>query len=180
MKIKTSFLLLFLTILVINTSNAQLKKDIYLGFRVGEPLGLNLRKTFKDGERAFDVNIGTYGFLYNKNRRYGNGAYKTAGLMIQGIYLFQKEVFNLDWAHVYYGFGGQINNRSNYLDKLKGQSVDHVKQLSIGGTGTAGVELKIPNQPMFFFIDTGLYIELMKQPFFVNPQISTGLRLKLE
>ncbi len=180
MKIKPTFLLFFLFFLVIYTSHAQLTKDVYLGFRVGEPLGLNLRKTFKDGERAFDVNVGTYGFLYNKNRSYGNGAYKTAGLMIQGIYLYRKEIFNLDWAYLYYGFGGQINNRSNYLDKLKGQSVDHVKQLSIGGAGTAGVELKIPNQPMFVFFDSGLYVELMKQPFFINPQISAGLRLKLE
>jgi hypothetical protein len=53
------------------------------------------------------------------------------------------------------------------------------KKLSLGPTGVAGFELKIPNQPLAFFVDAGLYIEALPSPFFINPQISAGLRLNV-
>lgn len=56
--------LLFLVIPVlilssINTAQAQYDYNWAVGFRVGEPLGFNLRKYFQNGDRAFDINIGT-------------------------------------------------------------------------------------------------------------------------
>lgn len=158
---------------------AQYDNNIAVGFRVGEPLGFNLRKYLQNGEKAFDVNIGTYGFIYNRQRRYNAGEYKTAGLMIQGHYLWHLEVFNRDWAHVYYGFGAQINNRRHYADILNGQKIDYTKKISLGPSGTAGFELKLPNQPLAFFLDAGLYIEALPRPFFSNPQVSGGLRLNI-
>ena len=175
--------LLALTILFVmgiaSTTFAQYDYNWAVGFRVGEPLGFNARKYFQNGDKAFDVNIGTYGFLYNRQRRYNAGEYKTAGLMIQGMYLWQNEVFRKDWVHVYYGFGAQINNRSHYADILIGQKIDRTKKLSLGPTGTAGIEFKLPNQPIGFFIDAGLYIEALPSPFFINPQVSGGLRLNV-
>ena len=85
--------LIFLFSAFINVAMAQYDNNWAIGFRVGEPLGFNGRKYFQGGEKAFDINIGTYGFIYNKNRRYNNGRYKTAGLMIQGIYLWNREIF---------------------------------------------------------------------------------------
>ncbi len=172
----------FSTTLIIGFSSstyAQYDYNWAVGFRVGEPLGFNARKYFQNGDKAFDINIGTYGFLYNRQRRYNAGEYKTAGLMVQGIYLWQNQVFNRDWAHVYYGFGGQVNNRSHYADILKGEKVDHVKKVSLGPAGEAGIELKLPNQPIAFFLDTGLYVEAIPSPLFLNWQVGGGLRLNL-
>lgn len=172
----------FTTIFILGTSSetfAQYDYNWAAGFRVGEPLGFNLRKYFQNGDKAFDINVGTYGFIYNRERRYNAGEYKTAGLMIQGHYLWQLEIFRRDWAHVYYGFGAQINNRSHYADILIGQKVDHTKKISLGPSGTAGFELKLPNQPLAIFVDAGLYVEALPSPFFLNPQISAGLRLNI-
>ncbi|WP_435355310.1 hypothetical protein [Emticicia sp. SJ17W-69] len=172
------FTLIFITGLSIDAS-AQYDYNWAVGFRVGEPLGFNVRKYFQNGDKAFDVNVGTYGFLYNRQRRYNAGEYKTAGLMIQGIYLWQNEVLGRDWAHVYYGFGGQVNSRSHYADILIGQKVDHIRKIALGPTGTAGIELKLPNQPIAFFVDAGLYIEALPSPFFWNGQVSGGIRLNI-
>ena len=176
--------LLFLIIpaLILSTANlaqAQYDNNWAVGFRVGEPLGLNIRKYFQDGERAFDVNIGTYGLVYNNNRRYKNGEYKTAGLMIQGIYLFHQPLFVKDWGHVYYGFGGQINSRRHFPDAWKFESVKSVSKISLGPTGTAGIEFKLPNQNTAFFLDAGVYLEALPAPFFLNGQISAGVRVNL-
>ena len=180
-KMKKLFIAL-VTIFTIGFSTdtfAQYDYNWAVGFRVGEPLGFNARKYFQNGDKAFDLNVGTYGFLYNRQRRYNAGEYKTAGLMIQGIYLWQNQVFNRDWAHVYYGFGGQVNSRSHYADILIGQKVDHIRKIALGPTGTAGFELKLPNQPLAFFLDAGLYIEALPSPFFWNGQVSGGLRLNI-
>ncbi|WP_337040939.1 hypothetical protein [Emticicia sp. 17c] len=176
--------LLFLVIPVLiltsfTESKAQYDYNWAAGFRIGEPLGFNLRKYFQNGDRAFDVNVGTYGLIYNNDRRYNNGEYKTAGLMIQGIYIFHTAIFNRDWAHAYYGFGGQINSRRHFPDAWKNESIKSVSKISLGPTGTAGVEFKLPNQQIGFFIDAGIYLEALPSPFFLNAQISGGLRFNL-
>ncbi len=177
---KTLFAFTILLLLSTATETfAQYDYNWAVGFRVGEPLGFNARKYFQNGDKAFDINIGTYGFIYNRQRRYNGGEYKTAGLMIQGLYLWNKAIFNRDWAHVYYGFGGQINNRNHYADILISQKIDHIKKVSLGPTGTAGIELKLPNQPIAFFMDAGLYVEALPSPFFWNGQVSGGLRLNI-
>lgn len=179
---KTLFaFIILLTIGVSTETYAQYDYNWAAGFRIGEPLGFNLRKYFQNGERAFDINVGTYGFIYNKNRKYNGGEYRAAGLMIQGMYLWHLEVFSRDWAHVYYGAGLQINNRTHffYSRNVTPPQEIRAKKISIGPSGTAGLELKLPKQPIAFFIDAGLYVEALPSPFFLNPQISTGLRLNI-
>lgn len=176
--------LLFLVIPIlilssISAAQAQYDYNWSVGFRVGEPLGFNIRKYFQNGDRALDVNVGTYGLLYNNDRRYNRGEYKTAGLMIQGIYLFHTAIFNRDWAYAYYGFGGQINSRKHFPDAWRNESIKSVSKISLGPTGTAGLEFKIPNQNMGFFIDAGLYVEALPSPFFINPQVSAGIRINI-
>lgn len=179
---KLLFTLTTFLILGVSTETfAQYDYNWAVGFRVGEPLGFNLRKYFQNGDKAFDVNVGTYGFIYNKDRSYNGGQYKTAGLMIQGHYLWHLEVFRKDWAHVYYGFGAQINNRNHFKFSTAVNPPQEVKtkKLSLGPSATAGFELKLPNQPLAFFLDGGLYVEALPSPFFLNPQISTGIRLNV-
>ena len=88
-----------------------------VGFRIGEPSGLNIRKYFGN-KHAFDLNIGTYGGLYGTKRSYRAGDYRTVGLTIQGHYLWHIPLTKSESIRAYYGFGGQINNRRYYPDYL--------------------------------------------------------------
>lgn len=179
MKKITSFLTLILIIASLSDIYAQYDYNWAVGFRVGEPLGMNVRKYFRNGDRAFDVNIGTYGFLYGNKRKYNKGEYQAAGVMIQGIYSWHHELGRRGRIHAYYGFGGQINSRKHY--KVTGINFSNESKLSLGPTGAAGMEFMIPNQPnLAFFLDAGLYLEALPAPFFHNTQISGGLRLNLD
>ncbi|MCU0325419.1 MAG: hypothetical protein MUF45_09235 [Spirosomaceae bacterium] len=179
MKRLTAIITFALMIISLSDTFAQYDYNWAVGFRVGEPLGLNIRKYFRNGDRAFDVNLGTYGFLYGHQRKYNKGEYRQAGVMIQGIYLFHREVGRKGNFHVYYGFGGQINSRKHY--KLLDIGVSNERKLSLGPTATAGFELKLPNQPnLAIFLDAGGYLEALPLPFFPNAQVSTGLRLNID
>jgi hypothetical protein len=146
-----------------------------VGFRVGEPSGVNVRKYFGTNH-AFDVNIGTYGGLYGNGRAYRAGRYKSVGLAIQGHYLWHTELFNRPEFMGYYGFGGQINVRNYFPDNLANQPVNNVSETSLGGSGVAGVEYFVPSKAYSVFLETGLYLELLPVPFYVNIQSGLGLR----
>lgn len=180
---KKQLTLLALLIATSLTASAQYDYNWALGLRVGEPLGINVRKYFAQGERAFDVNIGTYGFLYGRQRDYGRGQnegeYKDAGLMIQGIYSWVWSPGAGDLFHFNYGFGGQINNRNHYLDNLIGVREDKVRKLSLGPAAAAGIEVNLPNNDLAVFLDGGAYLEALPTPFFGNWQVSGGVRLNL-
>lgn len=179
MKNKFYLLVFFLVVGASDSLMAQYDNNWAIGFRAGEPLGVNVRKYFDSGYRAFDVNVGTYGFIYGRQRRYNKGYYKTAGLMIQGIYSWHTALFNRDWLHAYYGFGGQINSRNHYPDSRIGQLDDTERKISLGPTAAAGLEFKIPNQDLAIFIDGGAYLEVLPAPLFFNWQGSAGVRLNL-
>jgi hypothetical protein len=180
---KKQLTLFVLVIVTTFSASAQYDNNWALGLRVGEPLGINVRKYFAQGERAFDVNIGTYGFLYGRDRSYGRGQnkgeYKSAGLMVQGVYSWLWSPGAGDMFHFSYGFGGQINNRDHYLDKLIGVREDKVKKLSLGPTAVAGIEVSLPNNDLAIFLDGGAYLEALPTPLFGNWQVSGGVRLNL-
>lgn len=160
-------------------SYAQYQSNWAVGLRVGEPLGLNIRKYYEDGGKTFDINIGTYGFLYGKRKEYWKGEYKSAGLMVQGIKSWHHSVFNKENFHVYYGFGGQLNQRNYFPDSRIGQRDDSEKKISLGPAVATGIEVRLPNNDLGVFIDAGGYLELLPAPFFVNLQVSGGIRLNL-
>lgn len=180
---KKQLTLLALFIATTLTASAQYDNNWALGLRVGEPLGINIRKYFAQGERAFDVNIGTYGFLYGRERDYGRGQnkgeYKSAGLMIQGVYSWVWSPGAGDLLHFSYGVGGQINNRDHYLDKLIGVREDKVKKISLGPTAVGGIEVNLPNNDLAVFLDGGAYVEALPSIFFFNWQVSGGVRLNI-
>lgn len=158
---------------------AQYDYNWAVGFRAGEPLGLNVRKYFQNGDKAFDVNVGTYGFIYGRQRKYGKGEYKTSGMMVQGIYLWHQQPLKREWLHTYYGFGGQINSRNHYSDNLKGQPVDHERKISLGPAASAGIEIKSAQQELAVFLDGGVYAEILPVPLFLHWLVSGGVRLNI-
>lgn len=147
-----------------------------VGFRIGEPSGVNVRKYFGTNH-AFDLNIGTYGGLYGTERKYRSGNYKSVGLAIQGHYLWHTALTKNESLRGYYGFGGQLNSRRYYPDYLSGQAINFVKgNISLGGSGVAGAEYFPASKPYSFFLETGVYVELIQAPFYLN--LSTGLGLR--
>lgn len=148
-----------------------------VGFKLGEPTGVNIRKYFNN-IHAIDVTVGTYGGILSNDRKYrgSDGRYKNAGISLQIHYLWHTPLFNSEAVHVYYGIGGQINNRRSYPDRLAGQ---YEKALTLGGSALAGFEYYIPDNRISVFLEGGTYVELLRRPFFLSPNISAGLRFNL-
>lgn len=146
-----------------------------VGFRLGEPSGVNVRKYFRD-THAFDINFGTYGGLYGNNREYRQGRYQSIGWTLQGHYLWHARLFGKDTFRAHYGFGGQVNRRRYYPDNLRGQRTDYIAEISLGGSAVAGVEYFVPDKPFSVFLETGLYVEVLPAPLFMNVQSGLGLR----
>jgi hypothetical protein len=145
-----------------------------VGFRLGEPSGINVRKYFGDN-RAFDINVGTFGGLYGGNRKYRQGQYKSVGLSIQGHYLFHTRLFGKESLRAHYGFGGQINTRRYYPDNLAATNYSD-RQTSLGGSALAGVEYFPSGKPYSVFLETGLYVEVIPSPLFMGLQTGLGVR----
>ncbi len=168
-------MLLFLTVLAcfeLSTTAVAQYNNWSVGFRLGEPSGINVRKYFGTNH-AFDLNIGTYGGLYGTKRSYRTGEYKSVGLTIQGHYLWHKALTKSESIRGYYGFGGQVNNRRYYPPRLNG---DYENALSLGGSGVAGLEVFPVGKPYSFFLETGGYVELLQAPFFLSLNSGLGLR----
>ncbi len=161
-------------------SNAQYDKNVAIGLKVGEPLGLNIRKYFQYGDKAFDINFGTYGFLYGTNREYRKGVYQKSGIMFQSLYNWHYSLGKNEGLKVYYGFGGQINYRDYASEEnIIGTRQDGEKHLSLGPAGNAGIEFDIPGNDVGVFLDGGVYAELVPDLLFLHPQINAGVRVNL-
>ncbi|UBM59206.1 hypothetical protein LAG90_00850 [Marinilongibacter aquaticus] len=171
-----------LSILILGAlqTHAQYDKNMAIGLRVGEPLGLNLRKYFRYGDRSFDVNFGTYGFIYGRYRKYRKGHYDASGIMFQGLYNFNTSLGKNDGVHAYAGFGGQVNYRGYSADENQlGERLRPEKQISLGPAGNVGLEYNIPGNDLGVFLDAGLYAELVPDLLFLHPQVSAGIRVNL-
>ncbi len=164
----------FMALLGVSQSALAQYNNWAVGFRLGEPSGINVRKYFGDN-RAFDLNIGTYGGLYGGNRSYRQGIYKTVGLSIQGHYLWHTRLFGKESLRGYYGFGGQINTRRYYPDNqiiFNGSD----RTTSLGGSAMAGLEYFPDGKPFSVFLESGLYVEVIPAPLFMGVQSGLGLR----
>lgn len=171
------FLLLLLILIgglcLPNTVKAQYN-NWSVGFRLGEPSGVNIRKYFGQNH-AFDVNVGTFGGLYGNDRKYRSGRYKSVGLAVQGHYLWHKALLANESLRGYIGFGGQVGSRRYYPDRLASIN-QYESTISLGGSGVAGLEYFPANKPYSFFLETGLYVEVIPAPLFLNLQSGLGIR----
>ena len=161
-------------------AHAQYENNWAVGFKLGEPTGINIRKYFNN-VHAIDVTIGTYGGILGNDRDYRRGRYKNAGLSVQAHYLWHTPLFNSEAVHVYYGLGGQVNNRNYYPDNKigLGSPGDREKQISLGGSVLGGFEYFIPNNKISVFLEAGAYVELIPRPFYLSPNLSGGIRFNL-
>ena len=164
----------FITIIFIfiSISAFSQEKSWAVGARIGEPSGLNIRKYFD--ERAFEINIGTYGGIWGQNRGYRKGTYNSVGLAVNMNYLWHGNLFKKETAKYYYGIGAQFNNRKYFPKDQK--LAQGVATLSIGGNALAGLEFYVPDSPLSIFLEAGTYVEILPSPIFMHIQSGVGAR----
>ncbi len=175
---KTILLIALFTAIGATKSMAQNYNNWAVGLRVGEPLGLNIRKYFDSGTKNFDVNIGTYGLLWGGNRMYRKEAYYIGhtGAMVQGIFHWNKQLGSAERFQAYYGFGGQVNQRKT-APKVSNNVPE--KHISLGAVVNGGLEYSLPDNDLSIFVDLGLYSELAPKILFTNVNSGIGVRLNL-
>ena len=160
---------------------AQAQYDNFaVGFKLGEPTGINIRKYFNN-INALDITVGTYGGIIGNNRDYRSGKYKNVGLAVQVHYLWHTPLFSSENLHLYYGFGGQVNNRKYYADNRQNLPApgNYERSLSLGGSLLGGFEYFLTDTRVSIFVEGGTYVEVMQRPFFLSPNVSGGIRLNL-
>ncbi len=174
------FILAFavITIAAISETYAQNYNNWAIGVKVGEPIGINVRRYFDSGTKNFDLNFGTFGLLWGGTRSYSNEPYYAghAGTMLQGIFHWNKQLGSSEKFQVYYGFGGQINSRKT-VPKVSNNIPE--KHISLGGVANGGLEYSLPDNDLSIFADFGLYVQIAPKPLFMAIPASLGLRLNL-
>jgi len=172
-----------------------------LGFRLGDPSGLTIKKYA--GDKAFELSVGRT-HLFDRNDYYydrydrwyvdQNFNYKAHELLnyghsravgIQFHYLAHKDVKNAAGLKWYYGAGVQLrlmSYRYNYRYKLENGpdwivvSDQRVTETDFGVDGVIGLEYKIKNAPVSLFVDGTLFMEIVDDPFIFMPQFGIGGR----
>lgn len=151
-------------------SKAQTKKWA-VGFKVGEPTAVNLRKY--QTKTAIDVSFGTYSSLLKSKKSYRDGKYAAIGMMFNASYLWfvpmaeQKVI-------AYGGVGAQVNIRKYYPDASKKDV--HLNNVATGPSVTIGIEFFSQKKSGSFFIEGGGYLETLPKLLYFNPNLSIGLR----
>lgn len=165
-KLIITTLSLFLTI----SASAQ-TKDWAMSFRFGEPTGLGIRKY---GDRnLLDVSIGTYGGIFGGRRNYRQGEYRRVGVALNASYLWYTSFLN-ERMTAYAGVGAQLNSRRYYRIQ---DGIDRSnRNVSIGPTGTIGMEYFGRNAPFSMFVEGGAYLEILPAVFYASPQLNVGVR----
>lgn len=208
MKKSTLFLFIALTIniLTLSSNNANAQKGGVptgwsIGLRLGDPLGLTLKKHF-GGNKAFEFNLGrtnVYGFgrvpnsgyyydRYNKKHfndgdwdRFGYKGYypKFDAFAFQFHYIIHKDIKPVAGLRWYFGFGPQVQIVRfgyTYYDVL-GRPIDESELfVNLGLDGTGGIEYSFKGVPLTVFADITLYMELFREPFRFKPQGGIGAR----
>lgn len=151
---------------VVSTAQAQTQKWA-LGFKVGEPTGVSLRKY---GDRnGLDISVGTYTSLLKSKKEYKNGELGSIGIMFNGTYFWYVPMMN-EKMIAYGGLGVQINSRRLNLAN------DHTNNISTGPSITGGLEFFSGSKPTSYFIEVGSYLELLPKIFYLNPNLNVGIR----
>ncbi|MCE7063685.1 porin family protein [Dyadobacter sp. CY326] len=144
-----------------------------VGLEVGEPNAVSIRKY---GDRnALDISIGTYIGLFKSKDNYkvSNDDLGSVGIMFNATYLWYTHFLN-DRMTAYAGPGFQVNSRRYYPNKNV-KSV-YTTNISTGPSVTVGLEFFFAEKPTSLFVEGGGYLELIPKFFYLNPNLSIGLR----
>ncbi|WP_439554789.1 hypothetical protein [Dyadobacter sp.] len=166
-------LLLLSSLFLFVTDAFSQSQDWALGFEVGEPIAVSVRKY---GDRnALDISFGTYIGLFKSKDNYkvSNDDMGSVGVMFNASYEWYVPLFN-ERISAYAGPGVQVNSRRYYPDRNV-KSV-YTTNISTGPSATVGLEFFFAQKPASFFVEGGGYLELIPKFFYFNPNLSIGLR----
>ena len=168
--VRGNLIILLIWSTIIGASAQTQTKDWAVGLKVGEPLGINVRK-YGD-KNALDVTLGTYGGLIKSNADYRKGEYRKMGVSLNATYLWYTRFLD-DAMTAYAGLGAQITKRKYYRDPL---TREHTSPMGFGPSASAGLEYFIPNKTLSLFVETGFYMELLPGIGYTSPQFNIGIR----
>lgn len=179
-----------------NSSSSSYDRNWGIGFRAGNPAGITVKKY--NGNKAWEFNLGhtyywnNYGYRdafynYGQYEYYRNVEIKSwnrgRALAFQVRHLWHNDlnVAGLQW---YYGIGGQLKSiavhyRYKYED-INGNKYDDVYStanfINLGVDGILGLEYTFKEVPLSIFTDINLYVEAIRNPFFMHGQGGIGIR----
>ena len=160
---------LIVLLLLAFSAAAQTPKTAF-GFRLGEPLGLNIRH-YLPRDKALELNLGGYGALWGTQQPYGRVvAFSQPGWALNLNYLY-TQLPGQGRLGTYYGFGGQIIRRRSYR-----RAGGWERRTGIGGSGLAGLEYFMGGSAVSVFGEVGLYAEIVPMPLLLHPQGGLGIR----
>jgi hypothetical protein len=198
---KKTTTLLFVFVFITLFTYAQ---NVGVGFRFGDPMGLTAK--VYSGNKSFELNIGRTFFWgrelyyssdyfykkfdYDKNYYiFQKTEYSTAApLCLQLHYLPFKEIEKVPGLSFYYGLGLQVRlARINYYYTEKvnvppGNSfvyesrVTTLSHVDFGMDGLVGLEYKLKDIPLSFFVDLNAMMEVWDNPFLFWGQGGAGAR----
>jgi len=174
------------------SSPTSTPKSWGIGLRLGDPLGLTLKK-YLANHNALEFNIGSsgsWGYDYRHNfyndNKYRNAQYigyhRNSAISIQAHYLFQKPFPNAKGLNWYWGIGAQVRIKSyDYYYRYDAgpnwiYQEDKVTNVDIGADGIIGLEYDIPKAPLSVFADANLFLEIADDPFNLFVQGGIGIR----
>jgi hypothetical protein len=170
-----------------------------LGFRLGDPFGITLKK-YLARNRAFEINVGSTShwgynyrdrfYHYKKYRDYDyNGYHNRGAVAIQFHYLYHKNISGAEGLQWYLGFGPQLRiKRYDFHYRFKSfygsgpndyiwlYSQDTASDLDLGMDGIIGLEYKFKGAPFSVFGEANLFMEIVDRPLFFRGQGGLGAR----
>ncbi|CCH55937.1 hypothetical protein BN8_05237 [Fibrisoma limi BUZ 3] len=184
---KTRLLILFLSVLASGVwAQDYAPTRLAVGVRLGEPGGVMLRHYFRNDRNALELNFGTYGAFWDNDRAYRNGYFKNIGWAANLLYLWRTDIGSSRNWQLYYGLGGQVNNRRYYRVQevtlptgQRGPAEVYVRNVALGATGTFGLEYFVDRgyKPLSIFAEIGAYTELVPAVLHTHVQGGAGARL---
>jgi hypothetical protein len=174
------------------TSSSTTPKNWGIGLRLGDPLGVTLKKYLVNG-RALEFNLGSsssWGYDYRHHfyddNKYRNAQYlgyhRNNAVSFQAHYLFQKPFPNAKGLSWYWGIGAQLRvKRYEFYYRYDAGNAwiyqeDKVTNVDIGADGIIGLEYDIPKAPLSIFADANLFLEIADDPFDLFGQGGIGIR----
>lgn len=189
-------------ILAAALSTSVHSQELGLGFKLGDPLGITLKKYSDD--KAFELVFGRtsywsrydYNDLFYRKYKYDSkysyyGYTKPNPLAIQLHFLKSSELKEVEGLNIYYGGGLQFRFGSieyhYYYDVFtpgygwsRVYETDKQVQIDLGLDGVVGLEYTFKDAPVSIFADVNIFLELYDDFFQAWGQGGIGARYNLK
>ena len=114
--------------------------------------------------------------------KYGNGYYGSnytfRAYAFQFHYIIHKDIKSVSGLRWYFGFGPQVKLLHYSFDYFNGIGMQSESYISanVGVDALIGIEYTFASVPLTVFTDGGLYMEVIREPFYLQGLIGVGIR----